>query len=209
MMPMAPDVIVALCTFCIVSTITPGPNNMMLMSSGATFGFRRTLPYLFGISIGCVAMVLLLGFGLAGVIGRLPWLYTLLHIVSTAYLLYLAWRIATSVGVGGATVRARPLSFLDAAAFQWVNPKAWAMTLGAATSFARPDHLMSDVVIVALVLAACGLPCIMLWAGGGTAARRLLTRPATLRGFNIAMASLLVMSLLPGLIEVGRLAHRS
>lgn len=207
-MPMAPDVIVALGTFCIVSSITPGPNNMMLLSSGATFGFRRTLPHLFGISIGCVAMVLLLGFGLAGIIGRAPWLYTLLHVLSTAYLLYLAWRIATSASVGGVSAGARPLRFLDAAAFQWVNPKAWAMTLGASTSFARPDHLMSDVVIVALVLVACGMPCIMLWAGGGTAVRRLLSRPAMLRAFNIAMASLLVMSLLPGLIEVGRLAHR-
>lgn len=205
---MVPDVIVALCTFCIVSTITPGPNNMMLLSSGATFGFRRTVPHLFGISIGCVVMVLLLGFGLAGVIGRLPWLYTLLHIVSTAYLLYLAWRIATSVGVGGASARAKPLTFLDAAAFQWVNPKAWAMTLGASTSFARPDHVMSDVMIVALVLAACGLPCIMLWAGGGTAVRRLLSRPTMLRAFNIAMASLLVMSLLPGLIDAAAVASR-
>ena len=198
---MAPDVIVALCIFCIVSTITPGPNNMMLLSSGATFGFRRTLPHLFGISIGCVVMVVLLGFGLAGVIGRMPWLYTLLHVVSAAYLLYLAWRIATSAGIGGASARARPLGFLDAAAFQWVNPKAWAMTLGASTSFSRPDHLMSDVMIVALVLAACGLPCIMLWAGGGTAVRRLLTCPATLRAFNIGMALLLVGSLLPGLMR--------
>src|SRR5207237_4454 len=105
------------------STVTPGPNNMMLLSSGATFGFRRTLPHVFGISGGCVVMVLLLGLGLAGIIERLPWLYTLLHIVSTAYLLYLAWRIATSVSVGTGSVGGRPLGFFGAAAFQWVNPK--------------------------------------------------------------------------------------
>ncbi|KKC25777.1 LysE family translocator [Sphingomonas sp. SRS2] len=196
------DTLIALATFCIVSTVTPGPNNMMLLSSGATFGFRRTIPHMFGISIGCVVMVLLLGFGLASVIGRLPWLYTLLHIVSTAYLLYLAWRIATSAGPGGASARGEPLSFLHAAAFQWVNPKAWAMTLGAATSFSRPDHLAGDVAVIAIALTVCGLPCIMLWAGGGTVVRRLLTRPVMLRAFNVGMAALLVVSLLPGVLEL-------
>lgn len=197
---MTPDMLVALTSFCVVSTATPGPNNMMLLSSGATFGFRRTLPHLFGISAGCVVMVLLFGLGLAGIVARVPWLYNVLHIVSSAYLLYLAWRIATSSGVGGAGERARPLTFLDAVAFQWVNPKAWAMTLGAATSFSRPEHLTADVIIVAFVLAACGIPCIMLWAGGGLAVRHLLARPALLRGFNIGMAALLVLSLVPGLI---------
>ena len=203
-MTMSPDILVALVTFCVVSTVTPGPNNMMLLSSGATFGFRRTVPHMLGISMGCVIMVLLLGFGLSGVIARAPWLYTVLHIVSTAYLLYLSWRIATSAGVGAGAARVRPLSFLDAAAFQWVNPKAWAMTLGATTGFARPEHLTADVSIVALVLAAFGLPCIALWAGGGTVVRQLLTRPSALRAFNIGMAALLVASLLPGLVE---LAH--
>lgn len=179
---------------------------MMLLSSGATFGFRRTIPHMLGISMGCVIMVLLLGFGLSGLIARAPWLYTVLHILSTAYLLYLSWRIATSAGVGTGSERARPLRFIDAAAFQWVNPKAWAMTLGATTSFARPDHLTVDVSIVALVLAAFGLPCIVLWAGGGTVVRQLLTRPATLRAFNIGMAALLVASLVPGLIELARQA---
>jgi threonine/homoserine/homoserine lactone efflux protein len=199
---MKAEVLVALASFCIVSTVTPGPNNMMLLSSGATFGFRRTLPHLFGISIGCVVMVLLLGFGLSGLIASLPWLYTLLHIVSTAYLLYLAWRIATSTRIGEATPRAKPLSFLGAAAFQWVNPKAWAMCLGAATSFSRPETLTADVSIVALMLALCGLPCIMLWAGGGVAVRHKLDDPGALRAFNLVMAALLVGSLLPGLIEL-------
>ena len=203
---MAPDTLLALGTFCIASTVTPGPNNMMLLSSGATFGFRLTLPHIFGISIGCVVMVLLLGFGLASIIAGAPWLYTTLHLVSTAYLLYLAWRIATSAGMGVASPRAKPLTFLDAAAFQWVNPKAWAMSLGAATSFSRPGHLIADVTLVALVLAACGLPCIMLWAGGGTVVRRLFTRPSTLRAFNIGMAVLLAASLFPGWAELTRAA---
>lgn len=201
---MSPDTLMALGAFTIVSSVTPGPNNLMLLSSGATFGFRRTLPHMLGISIGCVVMVLLLGFGLAGVIGRLPWLFTLLHIVSSAYLLYLAWRIATSVTVGGGSARAKPLGILDAAAFQWVNPKAWAMTLGAATSFARPDDFLTDIAIVSATFCVAGFPCITLWAGGGTVVRQLLSSPASLRAFNIAMAALLVASLVPGLIEVAR-----
>ncbi|RYD88750.1 MAG: LysE family translocator, partial [Sphingomonadales bacterium] len=189
---MAPDTLIALAAFTIVSSVTPGPNNLMLLSSGATFGFRRTLPHMLGISIGCVVMVLLLGFGLAGVIGRIPWLFTALHVVSTAYLLYLAWRIATSVTVGTGSARARPLGILDAAAFQWVNPKAWAMTLGAATSFARPDDFIVDIAIISATFFIAGFPCITLWAGGGTVVRKLLTRPTMLRAFNITMAALLV-----------------
>lgn len=203
---MSPDLVLALVTFCIVSTVTPGPNNMMLLSSGATFGFGRTLPHVLGISFGCVIMVLLLGIGLASVIARAPWLYTGLHIVSTGYLLYLSWRIATSVGVGATSARTKPLSMIEAAAFQWVNPKAWAMCLGIATSFTRPDHLYVDVPVAAVVLTLTGLPCIMLWAGGGTVMRRLLTRPGALRAFNIGMAALLVASLVPGLIELAQRA---
>jgi threonine/homoserine/homoserine lactone efflux protein len=201
---MKTEVLIALISFCAVSTGTPGPNNMMLLSSGATFGFRRTLPHLFGISIGCVVMVLLLGFGLSGVITSLPWLYTALHIVSTGYLLYLAWKIATSTGIGEANPRAAPLSFLGAAAFQWVNPKAWAMCLGATTSFARPETLTADVTIVALVLAVTGLPLIMLWAWGGVGVRHFLDRPGALRTFNFVMAALLVASLVPGMLELAR-----
>jgi len=151
-------------------------------------------------------MVLLLGLGLAAVLARLPGLYIALHIVSTGYLLYLAWRIATSVGVGATSARARPMTFHEAAAFQWINPKAWAISLGAVTSFARPDRFVADIAIVAIVVCVTGLPCIMLWAGGGTLVRRLLTRPATLRAFNIGMAALLVISLVPGLLDLVRFA---
>lgn len=202
---MSPDVLIALAVFCIVATITPGPNNMMLLASGATFGFRRTLPHIFGISAGCFVMRVLLGFGLAGFIAKLPWLFPALEVVTAIYLGYLAWRIATSVGVGSVSPRARPLTFLDAAAFQWVNPKAWAISIGAMTAFSRPDHFLPDMMVSALMLVVCGIPCIMLWAGGGTMVRHLLTRPAMLRTFNIGMAVLLVASLVPGLVEVARL----
>jgi len=199
---MSHEVLLALAIFCIVATITPGPNNMMLLSSGATFGFRRTLPHIFGISAGCFVMRILLGLGLAGFIDRLPWLFPLLEVVTAVYLCWLAWGIATSVGVGAVSPRAKPLSFLNAAAFQWVNPKAWAISLGAMTGFSRPDHFLSDMMVSAVMLVICGIPCIMLWAGGGTIVRHLLTRPAMLRTFNIGMAVLLVVSLIPGLADV-------
>ncbi len=197
MMPL--DLLLPLASFCLVSSITPGPNNMMLLSSGATFGLRRTVPHIVGISAGCALMVLILGWALAGVVGRAPGLFTALHIVSTIYLLWLAWRIATSTGPHGAGARAQPFGALNAAAFQWVNPKAWAMVLGAVTSFARPAHLLGDVPMIALVLMGIGLPCIALWAGSGQVLSRFLSDPRALRVFNIGMAALLIASIWPGL----------
>jgi threonine/homoserine/homoserine lactone efflux protein len=196
---METGVFVALLSFCFVSSITPGPNNMMLLSSGATYGLRRTVPHMLGISGGCVVMVLVLGWTLAGMAGRLPALFTALHVVSTAYLLWLAWRIATSSGPTDNAGRGRPFGLFDAAAFQWVNPKAWAMVLGAVASFARPEHIAHDVPLIALVLALVGLPCIALWAGSGSLLTTALARPGALRRFNVTMAALLVASILPGL----------
>jgi threonine/homoserine/homoserine lactone efflux protein len=194
-------ILLALASFCLAATITPGPNNMMLLASGASFGLRRTLPHLIGISGGCAIMVLVLGWSMAGLMTRVPALYMLLHIASTAYLLWLAWRIATAAGPHAAKARARPFSMLDAAGFQWVNPKAWAMVLGAVASFARPDHLVADVLTIALVLVLVGFPCIMLWAGCGAVLTRFLHHPRALRAFNLVMAGLLVLSIMPGVVQ--------
>jgi threonine/homoserine/homoserine lactone efflux protein len=191
------SVLLAISLFFVVATITPGPNNMMLLSSGATFGFRRTVPQIIGISLGGTVMTLALGWSLGGIAAYLPAFYVLLHIVSTLYMLWLAWRIATSSGPRDAHVRKQPLSTLNAAAFQWVNPKAWAMALGAVASFARHDHFIIDVAIIAVVRIIVGLPCISLWAGSGLAMRQLLHREKALRLFNIGMAALLVLSILP------------
>jgi len=196
---MPPELLFPLATFCLVSTITPGPNNMMLLSSGATFGVRRTVPHILGISGGCAVMVLVLGWALAGAVRRMPGAFTALHIVSAIYLLWLAWRIATSTGPHGASARARPFRTIDAVGFQWVNPKAWAMVLGAVTSFARPAHLLIDVPVVAAVLMVIGLPCIALWAASGQILSRFLSDPRALRAFNFGMAGLLVASIWPGL----------
>lgn len=190
--------LLALSLFCLASSITPGPNNMMLLSSGATFGFRRSIPHMIGISGGCALMVLVVGWGLAGVAAELPRFHTALQLAATVYLLWLAWRIAVAAGPGEARADARPLGILAAAAFQWVNPKAWAMVVGAVAMFSRPESAARDALTISAVLVVVGLPAIMLWAAGGSLLRRFLDRPKLLRTFNRSMAGLLVLSLVPG-----------
>ena len=200
MMPLA--TVIPLAVFCLVATITPGPNNMMLLSSGATHGFRRTSPHIIGISVGGAIMSTLLGFSIANVASRLPGFYATLHIVSSLYLLWLAWRIARSTGLREVKAGGRPLRVVDAAIFQWVNPKAWAIALGALAGFARPAHLVGDIAVIVLVRTFVGLPSLSLWAGFGLVLKRYLKSPVALRAFNIGMASLLVLSLLPELLEM-------
>ena len=200
MMPLA--TVIPLAVFCLVATITPGPNNMMLLSSGATYGFRRTSPHIIGISVGGAIMSTLLGFSIANVASRLPGFYATLHIVSSLYLLWLAWRIARSTGLREVKAGGRPLRVVDAAIFQWVNPKAWAIALGALAGFARPAHLVGDIAVIVLVRTFVGLPSLSLWAGFGMVLKRYLKSPVALRAFNIGMASLLVLSLLPELLEM-------
>lgn len=171
---------------------------MMLLSSGATFGLRRSVPHIIGVSGGCVLMVLIIGWGLSGVAEHLPRFYSALHVVATAYLLWLAWRIATSSAPGEAQADSKPIGVLGAAAFQWVNPKAWAMILGAVANFASPERMFADVLLIAGILMLVGLPSIMLWAGFGSALQRFLHRSGALRAFNWSMAVLLVLSLIPG-----------
>jgi threonine/homoserine/homoserine lactone efflux protein len=194
---MSEALLLALATFCFVSSITPGPNNMMLLASGANFGFRRTLPHLLGVTLGFGAMVLAIGLGISGVFTAYPALYSVLRVVGGAYMLWLAWRIATANGIGQANAASRPMSFLEAAAFQWVNPKAWAIALGAITAFVSPGQLVGGVLIVTGVFTIVNLPCVASWAGFGVVLRRLLDRPWALRAFNVTMAVLLVLSLYP------------
>ena len=200
MMPLA--TMIPLAVFCLVATITPGPNNMMLLSSGATYGFRRTSPHIIGISVGGAIMSILLGFSIANLASRLPGFYTTLHIVSSLYLLWLAWRIARSDGLREVKAGGRPLGVVDAAIFQWVNPKAWAIALGALAGFARPAHLVGDIAVIVLVRTLVGLPSLSLWAGFGLLLKRYLKNPVALRAFNLGMAGLLALSLLPELMEV-------
>ena len=122
--------------FAFVASVTPGPNNLMLMASGANFGLRRALPYMLGVSLGHGLMVFLVGIGLAGLLGALPLARTVLKVVSVVHTLWLAWKIAHAAAPGAGRVAAQPMTFLQMAAFQRVNPKAWAMALGAISAYA-------------------------------------------------------------------------
>ena len=196
---MAAELYLALLSFCFVTTITPGPNNMMLLSSGLTFGMKRSLPHMAGVASGVILMTLVVGIAMAGVARYLPMLHRVLHIVSTVYLLWLAWKIARSGGPGDSDASARPMRFLEGVGFQWVNPKAWAMVLGAVSTFTRPDHLAADLPIVLAAFALVGPPCNMLWVAAGSALKAKLRNPRTVRAVNIGLAGVLVVSILPGL----------
>ncbi len=184
-----------------VSTLcTPGPNNVMLTASGVNFGFRRSIPHMMGITIGFALMNLAVGLGLGGVFEANPRLHLALKYVSVIYLLYLAWKIATANAVKEGAVVASPFTFIQAAAFQWVNPKAWAICIGAVATFTTVGgDLVGEVVLMSLIFLLVSVPSTSSWAYFGTLIARYLKSPQHLRRFNWAMAALLVLSLVPAL----------
>ena len=193
---------IALAIFALVSSITPGPNNLMLMASGTNFGFPRSCPHMLGVVLGYAAMLLIVGSGVGLTIHSSPTASLLLKVASSVYMLWLAWKIATAPPPS-AQLRsgARPLTFLQACAFQWINPKGWAMALTATAVYVPTQSPMMGLLIVALVFVVINLPVVGLWTGIGVQLRRLLDRPRTLRAFNVATALLLVGSLWPILAE--------
>ena len=204
MTTLSPDLLAALSLFAFVASITPGPNNTMLMASGANFGFRATGPHLAGVALGFFVMILAVGLGLGGLFRAFPALHDILAVAGAAYMLWLAWKIAGSSGMAGGEAGSKPQTFLQAAAFHWVNPKAWAMALGAVTTYAPRENYGLNILVVSLVFLAVNAPCVATWTGFGVVLRRFLDRPAVMRGFNLTMASLLVLSLVPGLVELFR-----
>ncbi len=196
------DVLPALALFAFVSSATPGPNNLMLMASGANYGFRRSIPHMLGISIGFMVLMLLTGMGLVGVFEVYPVSYDILKVLSVVYMLYLAWKIANAAPVQARVATGKPMTFLQAAAFQWVNPKAWAMALTAITVYVA-DNGWIMLVIAALIFACVNLPSVTIWTVLGQQMARFLTNPTRLRVFNWTMAALLVASLYPVLAISG------
>ncbi|MGB7318506.1 MAG: LysE family translocator [Planktotalea sp.] len=191
------DLLLGLLLFAFVSSVTPGPNNLMLMASGANFGFRRSIPHMLGIGIGFTVMIILFGLGLAQIFDAYPVLHIILKIVSVIYLLWLAWKVANSAPPEGVIDHdAKPLTFMQAALFQWVNPKAWTMALTAISVY-MPDQSTGSVLIVALAFGLVNLPCVSSWTLMGQQMARFLTSAARLHAFNWTMAALLVASLYP------------
>ncbi|KGJ92445.1 LysE family translocator [Thalassotalea sp. ND16A] len=191
------ELLMALAAFAFVSSITPGPNNLMLMSSGANFGFQRTIPHMLGVGLGFTLMVVLVGIGLIQLFDLYPISYTALQIFSVVYLLYLAYKIATATSPdANHENNATPITFIQAVLFQWVNPKAWTMALTAISVYS-PERSFESIAIVAAIFGAINLPSVSVWTILGQQLRRLLSNSRQLRIFNITMASLLLASLYP------------
>lgn len=190
------DAILALGLFALASSITPGPNNLMLLASGANYGFRRTLPHMLGVGLGFTIMVLLVGLGLAQIFVAYPRTYQVLKVACVGYLIFLAWKIARTAPISEPHKAGAPMTFLQAAGFQWVNPKAWTMAVTATTVYSLGPSVAS-VAVVAIVFGLVNLPSVGVWVLAGQRIARLLNSPYRLGVFNWTMAGLLVASLYP------------
>jgi threonine/homoserine/homoserine lactone efflux protein len=199
-MTLAPslDAVIAASLFTVVSYITPGPNNTMILASGVNFGLRRSMPHLLGICLGFGFMLVVVGLGLQSVFARYPVVLEVLRYAGAAYLLWLAFQLATTRHSSTESrSAARPLSFIGAAAFQWVNPKAWVMAVTAMSTYLPAEASLVQVLLLSALMTVVGSPCVLCWAAFGNAMRSFLQDPLRLRIFNIAMALGLVASLYP------------
>ncbi len=206
---MTTDQLLALSVFAAVSSGTPGPNNLMILTSGVNFGMKRSMPHLMGITLGFCFMIFCVGMGLQTMFTVFPQLETVLRYGGTAYLLWLAWKIANSGPVAGpkssedGKAGAKPMGFWAATAFQWVNPKAWFMAISAITTYASTaasaevGSKLAQVLLVVLVFGVINLPLVACWGWFGSAMRRFLQDAKNLKMFNVTMAVMLVASLYP------------
>jgi len=195
---MSHSLLVAFVMFATVMFFTPGPNNIMLLSSGLTYGFRRTIPHVAGITIGFAFMVGAVGVGLGTVFIAYPVLQTILKYAGAAYLIYLAWQIGMAEPSAPEQDNSRgPMTFWGAAMFQWVNAKGWVMVIGTITAYAAIAGFPWNIAIQVVICLILGVLSCSLWALFGTALRPILTAPRAIRVFNIVMAILLLASLYP------------
>lgn len=189
--------IAGLMIFSLSAAFTPGPNNVMLTSSGATFGFRRTLPHILGIAAGFAGLAVAGGFGPAGLMKAVPQLHLALKFFGIVFLLYLAWKIGTATRAT-ATGSSRPLSFLQAAAFQWINPKGVTLLASAIVAYSTgPDNIVTDLMVMVPIFVLATLSSACTWCLFGTVIGQFLKQDSALRRFNIAMATLLLVSIVP------------
>ena len=184
----------ALIALAVATLFTPGPNNAMLASSGANFGVRRTVPHLLGVAIGFPLMLLIVGLMLGGLFQASAFLRETLRWGGAALLLWIAWRLATSGGIGSKGGHVRPMSFFQAVGFQWINPKAWSMAVAATSQFILPSAPVVTAAIVATTFLTLGLGSAATWTYAGQAIARWLTTARRLRVFNLLMAALIVLS---------------
>ncbi|WGL17394.1 LysE family translocator [Microbulbifer bruguierae] len=190
------EALLPIALFVFSTSITPGPNNLMMMSSGLNFGVSRSMPHFLGICLGFPAMIIAIGLGLGALFSQYPILHEIVRWVGIAYLLYLAWVIANTREIGAAEGK-KPFTFLQAVAFQWVNPKGWIMAIGALAAFTTPEGTMlMEAGRIALAFILIGGPCIVIWLMFGVGLKQILTTPRYMRIFNITMGLLLAASVI-------------
>ena len=188
--------------FCFSTSITPGPNNLMIMISGSKFGIYRSLPHYFGICIGFSIMVLLIGMGLGEIFNQFPMLHLIIRYLGALYMLYLAWQTIRSTGeLKVVSTNTKPLSFIQALLFQWINPKALVMAIGVIATYSTANaSIFNQTILIASIYFIIGVPCVGMWLIGGVAISKYLKNPRHLHYFNLTMGLLLVLSI--GLIFV-------
>lgn len=197
------DYFLAVALFAISSSVTPGPNNIMVMTSGVNFGVQKSLPLLLGICIGFSLMLLVVGFGFAQLFTHYPMLHFIIKCIGVGYLLYLAWLIAKSSSELKSDTQTKPFSFIKGALFQWVNAKAWIVATGAIAAFTSSGgDLVSQQMIISLTFFFVSFPCVGVWLLFGSLLQNALNSAAQRRVFNLSMAGLLVLSVLPVMHEI-------
>ncbi|EAR61653.1 LysE family translocator [Neptuniibacter caesariensis] len=199
------ELYIAILVFAFSSTITPGPNNIMIMTSGLNYGIKRSVPHLVGICLGFPLMVAAVGLGFSTIFDKFPILHEIIKVLGVAYLLYLAWLVASAApsSLESKEQESKPLTFMQAALFQWINPKAWVMATGAVAAFtSQSTEMLIQVMAISLSFFAVSFPCVGSWLLFGSVLKRFLNQPNYQRMFNVSMALLLVVSVLPVLNEL-------
>ena len=194
--PMTTSLFIALVTFAFISAFTPGPNNALLLATGVNYGFRAAWPMILGVGLGFPFLILCVGLGLGRIFDIYPWMLTVIKIAGTIYMLWLAWKIATSQPSENDSVSAaKPLNFIQGCAFQWVNPKAWIMGTYSISAFILPGQFKVGLISVVGVYLVMGLTSAATWAGFGVAMKNLMNDPRWFRIINISLAAALVASI--------------
>ena len=197
------DYLFAVILFAVSSSVTPGPNNVMVMTSGLNFGVRRSLPLLAGICVGFSVMLLLVGAGFSQLFERFPSMHFIIKCIGVVYLLYLAYMIACSAGSVSSTPQSEPFSFLKGALFQWVNAKAWVVATGAIAAFTSVGaDFFGQNLLIALTFFVVSFPCVGVWLAFGSLLKKWLNSAKGRQYFNLTMASLLVLSVVPVVHEI-------
>lgn len=197
-----PTILIPFLVFAIVMTGTPGPNNAMVLVSGAKVGVARTMPLVIGIALGVSLQFVLLGLGLGSVFDAMPVLHTVLGVIGAAYILWLSWRIATSGPLKISEDGRPPMGILAGASFQWINPKAWALSISASATYVPVENHVLNLSLAGAMLAVLSILCVGVWAIGGVALRQILTRPNYSLAFNISMSVILILTTMPAILRL-------